>query len=245
MIPEDQSLRHRALRVRHARHPEGPRGRPGSARPRPHLAVAALRDRRDHAGLHQAGRGGGHPHAGSRPTAPPARPTPRGSRSRSPPTSPTRPSCPTSTCCTSASRKAIEAAMMMAGDVPAHRLPPRGDGRPPAGRLPHRRQPRRQGQPAAAAARGRRGALGAPARRRLLLGHLRPRLLQGRDQVRRPARRRVPGQVGLRRHRVPAARPGQRGPQARPVLPTGSPSSSQRNPADRFGLHARATSPSG
>ena len=34
-----------------------------------------------------------------------------------------------------------------------------------------------------------------------------------------PARRRVRGQVRLRRHRVPAARPGERGPQARPLLP--------------------------
>ncbi len=50
MLPEDQSLRHRALRVRHARHPEGPRGRALRRRPRRDLAVAALRDGRDHDG---------------------------------------------------------------------------------------------------------------------------------------------------------------------------------------------------
>ena len=80
---------------------------------------------------------------------------------------------------------------------------------------------------------------------RLRLGDQRPRVLPGRDQVRRPPRRRVPGQVGLRRHRVPAARPHQRGQQARPAPRRGSPSSSSRNPADRFGLPPRAPSRSG
>ena len=44
------------------------------------------------------------------------------------------------------------------------------------------------------------------------LGGVGPRLLQGGDQVRRGPRRRVRGQVRLRRHRVPAARAGRRGP---------------------------------
>ena len=44
----------------------------------------------------------------------------------------------------------------------------------------HRRRHRRQGQPAAPLARGRRGAVGAPAGRARRLGRQRPRLLQGR-----------------------------------------------------------------
>ena len=71
---------------------------------------------------------------------------------------------------------------------------------------------RRQGQPAVAAARRRRGAVGAPARRRRRLGRQRPRLLQGRAEVRRPPRRCLRRQVRLRRRGVPAARHGQRGP---------------------------------
>ena len=66
--------------------------------------------------------------------------------------------------------------------------------------------------------RGRRGAVGAPACRALRLGHLRPRLLPRGDEVRRAEGRRVPRQVRLRRHRVPAARHGHRGPQARAAL---------------------------
>src|SRR5690606_22847376 len=108
-------------------------------------------------------------------------------------------------------------------DVPARRLPPRGDDRAPARRRRHRERARRQGEPAAAAARGRRGAVGARARGRRELGRLRPRLLQGRDEVRRPARGRVRREVRLRRGGVPAAGPGQRGPQARAVLPADRP----------------------
>ena len=107
---------------------------------------------------------------------------------------------------------------MMAAGLPARRLPPRGHDRPPArptidtahgigGKV----------NPPHPPARGRRGALGAPAGRRRRLGRVRPRLLPGRDEVRRRPRRRLPGQVRLRRHRVPAARAGQRGPQARAV----------------------------
>ena len=57
MIPEDESydLAHFEFVMRGD--PGGPRGRAVRQRPRPHLAVAALRDRRDHARLHQAGRG--------------------------------------------------------------------------------------------------------------------------------------------------------------------------------------------
>ena len=58
-------------------------------------------------------------------------------------------------------------------------------------------------------------------------------------EVRRPARRRVPRQVRLRRRRVPAARPGQRGPQAGPVATTASPQLTAWNPAQRFGLRTK------
>ena len=135
--------------------------------------------------LHEAGRAGGHADGASPPTAPRARRTPRGSRSRSRRTSPHETELPNINLLHLTSRKAIEAAMLMARRLPAHRLPPRGHRRPPARRLRHRARPRRQGQPAAAPARGRRGAVGARARRQHRLGRLRPRLLQGRDEVRR------------------------------------------------------------
>ena len=75
-------------------------------------------------------------------------------------------------------------------DVPARRLPPRGDDRPPARRRRHR-------------ATGIGGKVNPPLRPRedvealwehvlageRQLGRLRPRVLQGRDEVRRPARR--------------------------------------------------------
>ena len=76
--------------------------------------------------LHQAGRGGRHAHrpGGLQRLAAAAL---RGARGHaSPPTSRTRPGCRRSTCCTCRSRKAIEAALLMARGVPAHRLPPRG-----------------------------------------------------------------------------------------------------------------------
>ena len=63
-------------------------------------------------------------------------------------------------------------------------------------------------------------AVGARPGRRRRLGRQRPRLLPRRDQVRRAARRRLRRQVGVRRHRVPAAWPGQRGQQARAVVRT-------------------------
>ena len=101
LLPDDpagRALRLRALRVRHARRAGRPRAvpRPG----RRDLAVAALRDGRDHAGVHPAWSRRTAASPGWRPTAPPGRRTPRAWRSPSPPTSPTRPACPPSTCCT-------------------------------------------------------------------------------------------------------------------------------------------------
>ena len=106
----------------------------------------------------------------------------------------------------------------MAADLPAHRLPPRGHHRAPAGRHPHRH--------------GIGGKVNPPLRPREDVEALWEHLLDGkidwvvsdhaccRDELKfgEPARRRLPGQVRLRRRRVPAARPDHRGPQARAVL---------------------------
>ena len=101
-VPDDRQgreVRHRPLRVRHARHPQGAWSKyPDKAddiSPQP-----ALRDRRDHVGLHEDGGGGGHAEGPARLQRRRARPTPRAWRSSSRPTSPTRPTCRTSTCCT-------------------------------------------------------------------------------------------------------------------------------------------------
>ena len=148
MIPEDQryDLAHFEFVMRGIQKAREDAAR---GRPRPHLAVAALRDRRDHAGLHPAGRAGGQAHGArglQRRAAAALRgagdhhrvvPRPRDRAAQHQPAAPHL---------AQGDRGGDDDAV----DLPAHRLPPRGDRRPPARRLPHRRQPRRQGQPAAA-----------------------------------------------------------------------------------------------
>ena len=173
MIPEDEryDLAHFEFVMRGCRRP----GRSSPSWRRPLVAVAALRDRRDHdAYTKLVSRRARSPACA--PTAPPARSTPRASPSRSPPTWRTRRACRTSTCCTCPRARPWTAACHGRG-VPARRLPPRGDHRPPARRRRHRHRHRRQGQPAdAARARTSRrcGSTSSTARR---LGGQRPRLL--------------------------------------------------------------------
>ena len=128
------------------------------------------------------------------------------------PTWRTRPRCPTSTCCTCSSRKAVQAALMMARRVPAHRLQARGDDRPPDAR--HRT--RKAGELA---------KVNPPIRPREDVEFLWEALLAGkldwvvsdhaccRHETKMP--KRYFGNIwlaksGLRRHRVPAARAGER-----------------------------------
>ena len=212
--PRGRALRHRALRVRHARHPARARAAPRHRRP--HLALAALRDRGDHDRLHEAwwSRRGARP--AWRPTARPGRRTPRAWPSRSRRTSRTRPGCRTSTCCTCRRRKALEAAMLMAGTFPhvdfrrevtiGHLLADVSTADGIGGKVNPPLRPREDVE-----------ALWAPrARRQRRLGRLATtRAARRRRSSATTPRRHLRGQVGLRRHRVPAARAGQRGPQAR------------------------------
>ncbi|WP_251142756.1 dihydroorotase family protein [Streptomyces sp. CYG20] len=75
------------------------------------------------------------------------------------------------------SRKAVEGRRPHEPGLPAHRLPPRGDRGTSPRRHRHRARHRRQGQPPAAPARGRGGAVGVRPRRHRRLGRLGPRVL--------------------------------------------------------------------
>ena len=218
MIPEDERYDLRALRVRDARHPGGPREH---RRPRPTATTSrcrcTARPPRSCAPTPSWSRRTARS-PGSRPTAPPRPPHSEGLAITIASYLAHETELPNINLLHLTSRKAIEAAMMMQATFPhidfrrevtvGHLLADFHTAANLGGKV----------NPPLRSARGRRGALGARARRRRRLGGLRPRLLQRRDQVRRPARRRVPRQVRLRRRRVPAGRHGQRGPQARPVL---------------------------
>ena len=80
-----------------------------------------------------------------------------------------------------------------AAGVPAHAVPARGDGRPPAAR--HRLRLRRagEGQSADPPARRRRGAVAGGARTQGGLGRQRPRVLLGREESTAPSSRRTSG----------------------------------------------------
>ena len=167
LVPDDsrgRALRLRALRVRHARRAGGP-----GAVPRPRrrdLAVAALRDRRDHDAptpswsRRTADLSGLAAYSASRP------PHSEGLAVTIASYLAHETGLPNINLLHLSSRKAVDAAVRMARAFPHIDFRREVTDRPSAGRHRHRARPRRQGQPAAAAARGRRGAVGARARRR-------------------------------------------------------------------------------
>ena len=135
-----RDLRPRALRVHHARGAAGSASAPGRLG-LAHQREPALRARRNPERLHQARRARGHARRACAPTARRARRTPKGlamldrvlpgQRDRT---------ASTSTCCTSRSRKAMDAALMMADVFPHINFQRESDGRPPAARRGQRRR---------------------------------------------------------------------------------------------------------
>ena len=234
--PRGRVLRHRALRVRHARHPGGPRRTSGSpptattsrcrctARPPRSCAPTPSSWRQDGTltgprGLQRlapaALRGPGD-HDRLLPRA----------RDRAAEHQPAAPEL------AQGDRGGHDDAV----DVPAHRLPPRGHRRSPAGRLPHR-EPRRQGQPAAAlAARTSRrsGSTCWPATSRgspptTPAARTRRSSASPRDDV-------FVAKSGFGGTEYLLPGHGQRGPQARPVLQQDRRADARATPPHRFGL---------
>ena len=135
----------------------------------------------------------------------------------------TRPGCPTSTCCTCPRARRCRPRCSWPSVVPARRLPPRGHHRPPARRHRHRRRgwaarsTRRCGR---ARTSRRCGSTCSPASVDWVVSdHAcckdETKFGDHRDDI-------FAAKSRLRRHRIPAARAGERGSQARAVATSGS-----------------------